>query len=113
MTLWPDLLEERPADPIEYSHVMASHFKAMSRLMAGTQLHVSPMTCDGLVEHAAGSDYDAGSGEARAGYAAELLSRGVGVPWPPRRNDECWCRSGMKYKECCGPVLPAEYPDRA
>jgi hypothetical protein len=22
--------------------------------------------------------------------------------WPPARNDACWCRSGRKYKRCCG-----------
>ncbi|MFV2196932.1 SEC-C domain-containing protein [Nocardiopsis sp. LOL_012] len=23
-------------------------------------------------------------------------------PWPPGRNDACWCASGRKYKKCCG-----------
>jgi len=23
------------------------------------------------------------------------------VAWPPGRNDECWCGSGLKYKRCC------------
>lgn len=23
-------------------------------------------------------------------------------PWPPSRNDACWCDSGRKYKKCCG-----------
>lgn len=27
---------------------------------------------------------------------------GRGVPWPPGRNDACWCGSGAKYKRCCG-----------
>lgn len=27
-------------------------------------------------------------------------------PWPPGRNDACWCRSPRKYKKCCGPVPP-------
>jgi tetratricopeptide (TPR) repeat protein len=22
-------------------------------------------------------------------------------PWPPGRNDPCWCGSGLKYKKCC------------
>jgi hypothetical protein len=25
-----------------------------------------------------------------------------GVPWPPERNQPCWCDSGRKYKRCCG-----------
>ncbi|MCQ4084964.1 SEC-C domain-containing protein [Streptomyces sp. RB6PN25] len=24
------------------------------------------------------------------------------VPWPPHRNEPCWCGSGLKYKKCCG-----------
>jgi uncharacterized protein YecA (UPF0149 family) len=23
-------------------------------------------------------------------------------PWPPGRNEPCWCGSGRKYKKCCG-----------
>jgi hypothetical protein len=25
-----------------------------------------------------------------------------GVPWPPERNQACWCGSDKKYKKCCG-----------
>lgn len=28
-------------------------------------------------------------------------------PWPPGRNEPCWCGSTRKYKKCCGtPTLP-------
>ncbi|MDV6012324.1 SEC-C domain-containing protein [Haloechinothrix sp. LS1_15] len=32
-------------------------------------------------------------------------SHGVGepVPWPPGRNEACWCGSGTKYQKCCLP----------
>jgi len=26
----------------------------------------------------------------------------LGVPWPPERNQACWCGSDKKYKKCCG-----------
>jgi len=26
----------------------------------------------------------------------------AGVPWPPDRNQPCWCGSDTKYKKCCG-----------
>ena len=29
-------------------------------------------------------------------------STGGAITWPPGRNDACWCRSGQKYKRCCG-----------
>ncbi|WP_200834412.1 SEC-C metal-binding domain-containing protein [Amycolatopsis alkalitolerans] len=27
---------------------------------------------------------------------------GDGIPWPPGRNEPCWCGSERKYKKCCG-----------
>ncbi|GAA1848914.1 SEC-C domain-containing protein [Asanoa iriomotensis] len=36
-------------------------------------------------------------------YADELDGRGLNVPWPPARNDVCWCGSEVKYKKCCLP----------
>jgi uncharacterized protein YecA (UPF0149 family) len=38
----------------------------------------------------------------RGMYGAHLAYTGRFVPWPPRRNDRCWCGSGLKYKRCCG-----------
>lgn len=41
--------------------------------------------------------------EAEQGYLDELADdpQAVRQPWPPRRNDTCWCGSGEKYKKCC------------
>ncbi|WP_240033070.1 SEC-C metal-binding domain-containing protein [Micromonospora globbae] len=42
--------------------------------------------------------------QVRAGYARELETRPAArIPWPPERNDACWCGSGLKYKKCCLP----------
>lgn len=41
--------------------------------------------------------------QVRAGFAAELAGRRGSVPWPPARNEPCWCGSGNKYKKCCLP----------
>ncbi|KAA5836843.1 SEC-C domain-containing protein [Saccharopolyspora hirsuta] len=38
----------------------------------------------------------------RAEFAAEAARLGRTVPWPPGRNDHCWCGAGRKYKKCCG-----------
>lgn len=46
----------------------------------------------------------AGTPAARAHYAAELTRRGEAIPWPPGRNDPCWCGSARKYKHCCATV---------
>ncbi|MFP5308807.1 MAG: SEC-C metal-binding domain-containing protein [Actinomycetes bacterium] len=104
---WPDLLDERPADHLEYSHATEARIKTFARHAAGHRLHVVAMTVDGLEAHAERSGDDPGTGEARAAYAATLLGEGDAVAWPPGRNEPCWCRSGRKYKKCCGPVPAA------
>lgn len=108
---WPDLLDDRAADPLEYSHQMEGIFKQYQRYVPGGSLHVAPMTVDGVVADAAERDEDPGSGDGRARYAAALLSLGHAAPWPPGRNEPCWCRSGRKYKQCCGPVPMRLLPD--
>ena len=30
------------------------------------------------------------------------------IPWPPGRNEPCWCGSGRKYKKCCGAPSSAD-----
>lgn len=35
-------------------------------------------------------------------YASELADQGDTRPWPPGRNEPCWCGSHRKYKRCCG-----------
>lgn len=35
-------------------------------------------------------------------YVDNLADSNRVVPWPPGRNDRCWCGSGSKYKKCCG-----------
>jgi tetratricopeptide (TPR) repeat protein len=41
--------------------------------------------------------------EAEQGYLDAVTEdpQAVRQPWPPRRNDTCWCGSGEKYKKCC------------
>jgi uncharacterized protein YecA (UPF0149 family) len=70
-------------------------------------VHVSPLTVDGLVKHALHSGDDSRSAEARSSYAAEILRVGGAVRWPPGRNEKCWCVSGKKFKQCCGPIPPS------
>jgi hypothetical protein len=36
-----------------------------------------------------------------------------GVPWPPERNQPCWCDSGKKYEKCCGMGQPPFGPQQA
>ncbi|MEU7590468.1 SEC-C domain-containing protein [Micromonospora sp. NPDC049230] len=67
-------------------------------------LGVFRATVDGLTAFAGRSDGDPTDATVRAGYAAEVSARpSARIPWPPERNDACWCGSGLKYKKDCLP----------
>ena len=38
-----------------------------------------------------------------AGEDVDAVDEGPMLPWPPGRNDPCWCGSRTKYKKCCYP----------
>ena len=80
--------------------------KARRRADPGHPVRVSPLTVDGLVAHGEAHGEAPETAQGRAALAAETARRGHGIPWPPGRNDRCWCGSGRKYKGCCGPVPP-------
>lgn len=50
-----------------------------------------------LARYAARLGADATDADVREGYAQTLWAR----PWPPGRNEPCWCGSAVKYKKCC------------
>ncbi len=75
---------------------------------------VAPLRLSEYLGWAAEQGYDPSASATRAGYAADLLRRGVAVRWPPGRNEPCWCGSGRKYKKCCAsprPPVSAELGD--
>lgn len=47
---------------------------------------------------------DPNESDTRHRYAKDVAASGAYVPWPPGRNEPCWCQSGIKYKKCCGSV---------
>lgn len=108
---WPDLLDDLPADHGEYSRRFEGRLKRMHRMRPGFVDHVSPLTVAGIDEWARSRGYDASSPQARSGLAGELRRTGRATPWPPGRNDPCWCQSGRKYKHCCASVPAEPEPD--
>lgn len=42
------------------------------------------------------------AGEEAADLYAAVAPDVERLPWPPARNEPCWCGSGQKYKRCCG-----------
>ncbi|MFI7436239.1 SEC-C metal-binding domain-containing protein [Micromonospora haikouensis] len=66
-------------------------------------LALVPASADGFAAHVADGDLDPTDEDTVDSYAETLLASLDAVPWPPGRNDPCWCGSGTKYKKCCLP----------
>lgn len=99
---WPSLAEDWADVPhSEYCGRMDGNIKWM-RSQGVPIRAVAPIVVD---EYAAWcAEHDEDPEEARAAYAAHRMREGDAVPWPPGRNEPCWCGSGRKYKKCCGPA---------
>ena len=65
------------------------------------RLALAPITIDDYLAWCAEHDRDPEESDTRASYATELIRRDVAQPWPPQRNEPCWCGSERKYKKCC------------
>lgn len=105
--LWPELLDDLPAEHSAYSHRIEARMKRLRRTLAGHPMRVAPMAIDGLTQFCTEHDESPGTPEARSSYAAEIARRGDATVWPPGRNALCWCGSGRKYKACCAPIPTA------
>jgi tetratricopeptide (TPR) repeat protein len=97
---WPELAADFE-HPGGYSRRIEESLRRL-RSALGQRPSVAPIVVEALVDWAATEGHDPASGEARSEYAATLASSGGAISWPPGRNDACWCRSGRKYKRCCG-----------
>lgn len=97
---WPSLANDLN-DPDAYCRTIEARLQDV-RSETGRQPSVAPLGVEQLVEFAEENGIDPDSGAARSRFAAELSRVGESVPWPPRRNEPCWCGSGRKYKRCCG-----------
>jgi tetratricopeptide (TPR) repeat protein len=97
---WPDLADDF-ADPTRYARRLEGSLRDLARGL-GQHPAIAPIDVAAFIAWADSEGYDPASGEARSVYAAELFRAGRVVPWPPSRNDGCWCGSDRKYKRCCG-----------
>ncbi len=97
---WPELIDTMPADHDEYSKQVEGHLKAAAAREPGSP-DVAPLSVDALL-----AEHGEAGGEplSRASLGAKVARGGGAIAWPPGRNDPCWCGSGTKYKNCCGPV---------
>ncbi|WP_069161797.1 SEC-C domain-containing protein [Nocardia altamirensis] len=96
--LWPELGEQYGSHREHREEV--EHW--LRGLAGEHSVRISVATTAGLAEYASLIGEDPVQASTRAAYAAELSSIGMDRPWPPGRNETCWCGSGRKYKKCCG-----------
>lgn len=101
---WPGLAER----------VGTRDYPTYARVVQGTLIDVTrehtrhpvlvPLDLDELAGLADAAGLDVADWQTRAALAARRAEAGEGLPWPPGRNEPCWCRSGRKYKKCCDTV---------
>jgi hypothetical protein len=98
---WPSFAEDYEHGP--YAAYCAQLELALRELRAqgAARLALAPIAIDDYLSWCAERDQDPEESDNRAGYATELVRREIVAPWPPRRNQPCWCGSGTKYKKCC------------
>ena len=97
---WPGLAEDF-ADSAAYSRRIERHLRELLAA-TGHKPTVAPLEVEALARWAEQHGYDPDTGGARSQFAGELARTGRAIRWPPARNEPCWCRSGRKYKRCCG-----------
>ena len=100
---WPQLADDwGTADHTEYNRRLQRHLSEMPAVHG--PICIAPIHIDRLRSWCSRTGNDPASGSARSSYPAELARSASDelIAWPPARNAPCWCRSGRKYKQCCG-----------
>lgn len=96
---WPTLADDLSSGD-SYCQIVEARLRE-ARAATGRAPSVAPLEVEAFIEFAEAEELDPATGAARARFAALLGNRGEVVPWPPGRNEPCWCGSGRKYKRCC------------
>ena len=108
---WSDLAADWAHVPhLDYCRRLDGHAKWM-RAHGVRVRAIAPILVEDYVAWCA--EHDEHPEDARAAYAADRMAAGDVIPWPPERNESCWCGSQRKYKKCCGgaPAGPMHEPE--
>lgn len=104
ITRWPSLAEDW-ADHSHAEYCRRFQWELLRLSSHGLPMRaVAPIRLAKYLQWCEREGLDAETPATRAQYAAELTRHGEAIPWPPGRNDPCWCGSGQKYKRCCATV---------
>jgi tetratricopeptide (TPR) repeat protein len=108
LQLWPDLADsalvagpDGPVPHAQYCRALQAQLVAAAQVGC-PQLKVAPLRVAAFRQWCAKHDQTPDSA-ARAQYVAQrdAANDPTMIPWPPGRNQPCWCGSGRKYKKCC------------
>ncbi len=98
---WPSFAEDYEHGPYEAYCARLELLLRNLRAQDIAPLALTPITIDNYLAWCTHHDRDPEQSDTRASYATELLEHDATRPWPPERNQPCWCGSGRKYKKCC------------
>jgi tetratricopeptide (TPR) repeat protein len=104
LDLWPQLRDNWDAhEHRDYSARLERHLSDMAE-HTQRPTWIVPVHLEGFQRWSAHHDRDPATADTRAQYAADQARTNPAalIPWPPERNQPCWCHSGRKYKKCCG-----------
>jgi tetratricopeptide (TPR) repeat protein len=96
---WPELVQHTDAAAIFAEREAANHDLAESGVARVTMV---PLTADRLADFAERTGRDPRQEDTRLACLQEVVDERGSIPWPPGRNEPCWCGSTAKYKKCCG-----------
>jgi tetratricopeptide (TPR) repeat protein len=103
---WPQLADAYGDEHAQHRSLVEQRLRALSadHPRVGVAFGVVAEYVGFAEEHG----HDGADSSTRAFYAAHLHQIGRTTPWPPGRNEPCWCGSAKKYKKCCGGLRFAE-----
>lgn len=104
---WPSMREDYGDEHAEHAGYVERTVRRLAE--QGVRMVIGDGSVAEYVEFAARKGNDPVESATRAAYGAHLGYLQRTRPWPPGRNEPCWCGSGKKYKKCCGGLrFPAE-----
>jgi tetratricopeptide (TPR) repeat protein len=100
---WPGWVDGLVVDePFDERRVRMEHHLRERRAQGDGPLVVVMIGLDDYAAWCAENGYEPIDRRSRSSFVEVRRALGEGRPWPPGRNEPCWCGSGRKYKRCCG-----------
>jgi hypothetical protein len=100
---WPDLATDYGATWDDHRAITETELRLRAE-HGTTGLAIIPATAEALAAFATAAGSDQIDTPTLQAYRDSLVDAGTPqTPWPPGRNDSCWCGSQTKYKRCCLP----------